>query len=86
VWKVPRLSSRVEGQRCRRRTGYAQSTNFPGSQRATCRYRMFSESTEPLGGRLGVASMTYSEGISYKPQCGEVEMCPPVGRMGPIKR
>jgi hypothetical protein len=31
-------------------------------------------------------SMTHSEGISYKPQCGEVEMCPQVGRMGPIKR
>src|ERR1700751_3104138 len=24
--------------------------------------------------------------ISYQPQCGEVEMCPPVGRMGPINR
>ena len=26
----------------------------------------------------------HSEGISYKPLCGEVEMCPQVGRMGPI--
>jgi hypothetical protein len=29
---------------------------------------------------------THSEGISYKPQCGEIGMCPQVGRMGPIKR
>ena len=45
---------------------------------------MSSESTEPLAGRLGVEGMTHSEGISYKPPCGEVEMCPQVGRMGPI--
>ena len=37
-------------------------------------------------GLLGVKVMMHSEGISYKPQCGEVEMCPQVGRMGPIKR
>jgi len=47
---------------------------------------MANESTEPLAGRLGVEGMTHSEGISYKPQCGEVEMCPQLGRMGPIKR
>jgi hypothetical protein len=45
---------------------------------------MSGESTEPLAGRLGVEGMTHSEGISYKPHCGEVEMCPQVGRMGPI--
>ena len=28
---------------------------------------------------------THSEGISYKPHCGEVEMCRQAGRMGPIK-
>ena len=84
MWEVPRLSPRVEGQRRRRRTGCEQSMNFSGSQRATCRYRMSSESTEPLAGRLGVEGMTHSEGISYKPPCGEVEMCPQVGRMGPI--
>ena len=61
-----------------------QSMNFSGSQRATCRYRMSSESTEPLVGRLGVEVLTHSEGISYKPPCGEVEMCPQVGRMGPV--
>ena len=84
MWEVPRLSPRVEGQRRRRRTGCKQSMNFSGSQRATCRYRLFSESTEPLAGRLGVEGLTHSEGISYKPPCGEVEMCPQVGRMGPI--
>ena len=26
-----------------------------------------------------------SEGIAYKPPCGEIAMCPRVGRMGPIK-
>jgi hypothetical protein len=25
------------------------------------------------------------EGIAYKPPCGEIAMCPRVGRMGPIK-
>ena len=28
----------------------------------------------------------HSEGIWYKPQCGEIGMCLRVGRMGPIKR
>jgi hypothetical protein len=28
---------------------------------------------------------THSEGIRYKPQGGEIRMCPGVGRMGPIK-
>jgi hypothetical protein len=35
----------------------------------------------------GVASaLPHSEGIAYKPPCGEVAMCPRVGRMGPVKR
>jgi len=67
VWEEPRPSPRVEGQRRRRRTGYKQSTKIPGSQRATCRYRMASESTDPLAGRLGIAVRMHSEGISYKP-------------------
>ena len=43
----------------------------------------YSESTEPLAGRLGAP---HSEGVAYKPQCGEIAMCLRVGRMGPIKR
>jgi hypothetical protein len=43
------------------------------------------ESTEPLAGRLGVAMWTHSEGIAYKPPCGESAMRRRVGRMGPIK-
>ena len=76
---------RVEGQRRRRRTGWMQSMDFPGSLRATCRQGMVSESTEPLAGRLGVAVMTHSEGTAYKPLCGEIGVCRRVGRMGPIK-
>jgi len=28
---------------------------------------------------------THGEGIAYKPPCGEIAMCPRVGRMGSIK-
>ena len=31
------------------------------------------ESTEPLKGRLGAP---HSEGIAYKPHCGEIAVCP----------
>jgi hypothetical protein len=35
---------------------------------------------------LWVASaLPHSEGIAYKPHCGEMAMCPQVGRMGSIK-
>jgi hypothetical protein len=44
------------------------------------------ESTEPLAGRLGARGMAHSEGIAYKPLCGEVAMCRRVGRMGSGKR
>jgi len=43
------------------------------------------ESTEPLAGRLDARDRAHSEGIVYKPLCGEVAMCRRVGRMGPIK-
>jgi len=43
---------------------------------------MCSESPEPLAGRLGAP---HSEGIAYKPLCGEIAMCLRAGRMGPIK-
>ena len=66
-------------------TGWMQPMDFPGSQRATCRQGTVNESSEPLVGRLGVAVSTHSEGIAYKPLCGEIAMCRRVGRMGPIK-
>ena len=47
--------------------------------------KIINESSEPVVGRLGIENM-HSEGISYKPQCGEVEMCLQLGRMGSIKR
>ena len=45
------------------------------------------ESTEPLVGCLGIGAqaLMHSEDISYKPLCGEVELCLRVGRMGSIK-
>jgi hypothetical protein len=46
--------------------------------------RIINKSTEPVVGCLGMLCM-HSEGISYKPQSGEIGMCPRVGRMGPIK-
>src|SRR5271166_5659435 len=52
-WKCrvvyPLTKASVDGEG----TGYMQPSNFPESQRATCRDRMDSESTEPLRGRLG---------------------------------
>ena len=30
-------------------------------------------------------ALPHSEGIAYKQPCGEIAMCPRVGRMGPIK-
>ena len=45
--------------------------------------KIINESSEPVVGRLGIENM-HSEGIWYKPRVGEVEMCPRVGRMGPI--
>ena len=32
------------------------------------------------------SALPHSEGIAYKPPCGEVAMCLRVGRMGPVKR
>ena len=31
------------------------------------------------------SALPHSEGIAYKPLCGEIAMCPQVGRMGSIK-
>ena len=39
-----------------------------------------------LGTHSRVAeALPHSEGIAYKPLCGEIAMCLRVGRMGPIK-
>src|ERR1700679_1677314 len=54
------------------------SDGSPGTQRATCLEGTSSESADPLAGRLGAP---HSEGIAYKPQCGEIVMCLRVGRM-----
>jgi hypothetical protein len=59
-----------------------QSMGSPGSLRTACREGADNESPEPLVGRLGLSG--HSEGIAYKPRCGEVAMCWRVGRMGPI--
>jgi hypothetical protein len=60
-----------------------QPTSFPGSQTMTCRQRTVHKSTEPLTGRLGVAS-----GRTARAPCisrvGEIEVCRGVGRMGSI--
>ena len=57
-------------------------SDSPGSERTACQEGMVSESPEPLVGRLGAP---HSEGIAYKPPCGEVVMCLRVGRMRSIK-
>ena len=31
------------------------------------------------------SALPHSEGIAYKPPCGEIAMCPRVGRVGPNK-
>ena len=57
-------------------------SNSPGTQRTACQEGIASESSEPRAGRL---AQLHSEGIAYKPLCGEIAVCPRVGRMGPIK-
>ena len=47
-----------------------QSKTSSGSERTACREGICSESSEPLVGRLGAS--THSEGIAYKPPCGEM--------------
>jgi hypothetical protein len=53
-----------------------------------------SDRTASSGGPKGKArnrsrvaeALPHREGIAYKPPCGEITMCPRVGRMGPNKR
>src|SRR4051812_24657264 len=57
--------------------------NSPASERTACQDGMVVKARN----HSRVASaLPHSEGIAYKPPCGEVAMCPRVGRMGPVKR
>ena len=48
--------------------------------------KSINESSEPVVGCLGMFnSSMHSDGIPYKPRDGEIGMCLPPGRMGPIK-
>jgi hypothetical protein len=58
---------------------------LPGVPEGDRSRKQANESTEPLAGRLGASGRGHSEGIAYKPLCGEVAMCWRVGRMGSIK-
>ena len=58
-------------------------TNSPGLERTACQDGMVVKARN----HSRVASaLPHSEGIAYKPPCGEVAMCRRVGRMGPVKR
>ena len=54
-------------------------SDSPWSERAACQEGMCSESSEPLAGRLGAPD---SEGIAYKPPCGEIADVPASGADG----
>lgn len=55
---------------------------LPGVPEGDRSRKQANESTEPLAGRLGTRGRVHSEGMAYKPHCGEVAMCWQVGRMG----
>jgi hypothetical protein len=78
---VPSYSDHGEGL-CRRRCLELTTSSSPGSQGTAWQEGMCSESLEPLVGRLGAP---HSEGIAYKPPCGEIALCLRAGRMGPDK-
>jgi len=71
-----------EGKCCREGTECKQRQVLRGLRGRHAGKERCSESAEPLAGRLGAP---HSEGIAYKPPCGEIVMCLRVGRMGPIK-
>jgi hypothetical protein len=48
---------------------------LPGVSEDDMSRKQANESTEPLIGHLGVAVRTHSEGMAYKPLCGEIAMC-----------
>ena len=43
------------------------------------------EQRKPGTARGSPPALPHGKGIAYKPPCGEIAMCPRVGRMGPIK-
>ena len=66
-----------------RETGHMRCPNSPGSERTACQDGMVAKARN----HSRVASaLPHSEGIAYKPPCGEVAMGRRVGRMGPAKR
>src|SRR3954451_16152806 len=76
------LRSRRRTRR-RRATGHMRCPNSPGSERTACQDGMVVKARN----HSRVASaLPHSEGIAYKPPCGEVAMCRRVGRMGPVKQ
>src|SRR4051812_29781207 len=82
VLGVPSRSDLGEG-----RVGIATldtcDVELPGSERTACQDGRVAKARN----HARVASaLPHSEGIAYKPPCGEVAMCRRVGRMGPVKR
>ena len=83
VLGVPSRSDLGEGPRRHRATGHMRCANSPGSERTACQDGMVVKARN----HSRVASaLPHSEGIAYKPPCGEVAMCRRVGRMGPVKQ
>ena len=83
-WGVLSPSAQGESQRRRPKELGAGSRRTPRGLRGR---HAETERTVKARNHSGVAEVgTHSEGIAYKPQGGEVAMCPRVGRMGPSKR
>src|SRR3954451_10333758 len=57
--------------------------NSPGSERTACQDGMV---VKARNYSCVASALPHSEGIAYKPPCGEVAMCRRVERMGPAKR
>jgi hypothetical protein len=54
----------------------------PGSERMACQE---GKAAKARNHSRVASALPHSEGIAYKPPCGEIAMCPRVGRMGSIK-
>ena len=80
VLGVPSRSISAKAASASRNWTHAMA-NSPGSERTACQDGMVVKARN----HSRVASaLPHSEGIAYKPPCGEVAMCPRVGRMGPV--
>ena len=55
---------------------------LPEVERAACQERM---GVKARNHSRVASALPHSEGIAYKPPCGEIAMCLRVGRMGSIK-